>query len=178
MRKQPRKRIPLRKAATYSQPQALELVSEDKLQVSYTFKPPFDNGKLYFIPITSVPVVNQRYYLNDYPEVDNGKVIGIEFYDSENLPNVVINGTLYNVLGTLEAAQVNFSIYDASNEPILYRSPLNSFKNIYTIASQRKVLELRDYSQLKISTGKSYFEFTQSVWISVFPLVIPIRFIY
>lgn len=168
-RKQPQKKAPV--VVPSAEPDAWrEVQSVDLFSM---FKPEFTDTKLYYIPISSAPSLNKRYYLSDFPEIDKGKIIGIEF--CWNIQPLTISGILYNPIGLVEAKQVQVSIYDKNNEPILYRSPLASFIVYDPLIKQ---MELKDYSKLEISTGQSYLEFVQSVWITPFPIVIPLRFIY
>lgn len=142
-----------------------------------TFKPEYSGDKLFYLPLDTTPAINKRYYLSDYPEVDDMKVIGIEFLPSGIIQPVVINGITYQIISQAEAKFVQVSLYDKDNEPILYRSPLTSFNKIATTANN-EILELRDYNEIKIYTGKSYLEFIDTAFITPFPMAIPLRFIF
>lgn len=150
----------------------------EKVEVYSSFRPLFNNSKIFFIPFEVVPSINHRYYLSDYPEIIGKKIRGIDAYsDAKFTPTIEINGVLYNVISQSDTPLVQLSIYNTIDEPILYRSPLSSFYRESTIANN-EVLELKDYADLLLDTGQSYFEFVSVAFVTPFPMVIPLKFIW
>lgn len=149
-------------------------VDANTVVITSTFKPWYNGDKVYYLLFDAVPTVNQRYYLNNYPEIDASEIIGIEIVHYANNSTIDINGRTYNLLSDGWFGFVQLSLYDKDNEPILYRRPL---WDLYNQPAPTQMLEIKDFAQLKIATGLSYLEFV-AVMGTPTPFAIPLKFIH
>lgn len=145
-------------------------------------KPMMGQCKLFYFTFDAFPTIGQRYLMNNFVEISKHVTKGIEaqfvsFGPPTIAPTVELEGSTYNVITQPDCRYLRMTFKDIRGNILMYRQPYNAFVRSGQLFGFPSPLEIRRYN-LKIYTGKSFFEWGTNVFFTALPMAIPIMFFF
>lgn len=138
----------------------------------------FTDSKLFGFYLPASLEIGKKYFFNNVPEIDKKRITGIDAYSYDvlnpNYPQTVsLGGKVYNTIAVGDVYKVLCVFADADGNTKL-KLPLSALSRFATINNTPR-LEVPRYD-LRIHSGKSFFQFVELPLVTASPVFIPFNF--